>query len=53
MVAIESAAMIDWLSPTTMVDLAMGSWTLVSRCQRLCPEESVASMVVAETFLIP
>ena len=30
--------MIVWLMPTTMVARAIGSWTFVSRCQRVCPE---------------
>ena len=36
-----------------MVARAIGSWTLVSRCQAVCPEESVASIVVADTLRMP
>ncbi len=52
-VAIDSAAMIVWLRPTTMVGRAIGSCTLSSRCRAVWPEESVASMVVGETWRMP
>ena len=45
--------MMVWLSPTTMVLRAIGSCTLVNRCHRVWPAESVASIVVAETVRIP
>ncbi len=34
-VAIDSAAITDWLMPTMIVRFAIGSWTLRSRCQPL------------------
>ena len=43
MVAIDSAAMIVWLSPTTMVRRAIGSCTRRSSCHAVWPERSVAS----------
>ena len=45
--------MIDWLRPTTMVGLAIGSCTLNSRCRKVWPAESVASIVVGETVRSP
>ena len=45
--------MIVWFRPTMMVLRAIGSWTLVSRCQRVWPAESVASIVVVETWRMP
>ena len=52
-VAIASAAMMVWFRPTTIVERAIGSCTLVSRCQKVWPAESVASMVVGETVRMP
>ena len=52
-VAMDSAASVVWLRPTMMVLRAIGSWTLRSRCQDVCPAESVASMVVVGTSRIP
>ena len=52
-VAIDNAAMIDWLRPTTMVLRAIGSCTLRSRWNGVWPAASVASIVVAETLRIP
>ena len=52
-VAIDSAAMIVWLRPTTMVLRAIGSCTLRSRCKLVCPAESVASIVVVDTVRMP
>ena len=46
MIAIDSAAIVVWLSPTMMVLRAIGSCTLVSRCHQVWPTESVASIVV-------
>ena len=53
MIAIDSAAIVVWLSPTMMVLRAIGICTLRSRCHLVCPAESVASMVVGDTALIP
>jgi hypothetical protein len=53
MVAIESAAMIVWLSPTMIVLRAIGSCTFTRRCQGDWPAESVASIVVGDTDRIP
>ena len=53
MVAIDSAAIIVWLSPTTMVRRAIGSWTLRSSWRRVEPIDVVASTVVGETVRMP
>ena len=53
MIAIDSAAIVVWLSPTMMVLRAIGICTLRSRCHVVCPAESVASIVVSDTALMP
>ncbi len=53
MIAIDSAAMVVWLSPTMMVLRAIGICTLRNRCHQVWPAESVASIVVGETALMP
>ena len=53
MIAIDSAAIVVWFSPTMMVLRAIGSCTFRSRCQDVCPAESVASIVVSDTALMP
>ena len=53
MVAIDSAAIMHWLMPTTMVRLAMGSWTCRSICPRVSPSERAASIVVGATERMP
>ena len=53
MIAIESAAIVVWLTPTMIVLRAIGICTLVSRCHFVWPAESVASIVVGDTALIP
>ena len=53
MVAMDSAAIMHWLSPTTMVRRAIGSCTVRSICQRLAPIERTASMVVGQTLRMP
>ena len=52
-VAIDSAAMIVWLMPTTMVCRDIGSSTLVSRCQAVEPRLSAASIVSPGTSRMP
>ena len=52
-VAIDSAAIVVWLSPTMIVGLAIGSSTFNSRCHFVWPIESVASSVVADRFWSP
>ena len=53
MVAMHRAAIIDWLMPTTMVRLAIGSWTWRSICRLVRPIELAASMVVSGTERMP
>ena len=53
MTAIESAAMMVWLSPTMIVRRAIGSCTLRSSWLPVDPSEVVASMVVGETVRRP
>ena len=53
MVAIDSAAIIDWLMPTTIVRRAIGSCTWRSIWPPVRPRERAASTVVPETVLIP
>ncbi len=52
-VAIDSAAMMVWLTPTMIVRLASGSWTLRNICPRLVPSDSIASTVSDETVRMP
>ena len=53
MVAIESAAIMLWLMPTTIVRFAIGSWTWRSICRLVRPIDRAASMVVAGTDRMP
>ena len=53
MVAIDSAAIVHWLMPTTMVRRAIGSCTWRSSCRRVTPSEPAASIVVADTERMP
>ena len=53
MVAIDSAASVHWLMPSTIVRRAIGSWTRRSSCRRVTPSESAASTVVGETDRMP
>ena len=53
MVAIESAAIVHWLIPTTIVRRAMGSWTLSRVCHAVPPMDSTASSVTGETARMP
>ncbi len=53
MIAIDSAAIVVWLSPTMIVLRAIGICTLRSRCHEVWPAESVASIVVGDTALMP
>ena len=52
-VAIDSAAIEVWLIPTTIVDRDIGSSTLVSRCARVEPRLSAASIVSCGTSRMP
>ncbi len=52
-VAIDSAAIVHWLSPTTIVRRAIGSCTLRSFWPLLLPRESAASSVPSETVRMP
>ncbi len=51
-VAMDSAAMMVWLTPTTMVRLASGRRTLLRSCHGVDPSDVPASTVVAGTCLI-
>ena len=51
-VAIDSAAIVHWLTPTTMVRLAIGSCTWRSICDLVSPIDRAASTVVEDTDLI-
>ena len=53
MVAIESAAIMHWLMPTTMVRLAIGSCDLAQHLALVSPMERAASTVVGETLRMP
>ena len=53
MVAIDSAAIVHWLMPTTIVRRAIGSCTWRSICDRVRPIDRAASTVVADTDLMP
>ena len=53
MIAIDSAAIVVWFRPTMIVLRDIGICTFVSRCHDVWPAESVASIVVSETELIP
>ena len=53
MIAIDSAAIVVWFSPTMIVLRAIGICTFISRCHDVWPAESVASIVVADTALMP
>ena len=53
MVAIDSAAIMHWLMPTTMVRLAIGSCTLRSIWPRVSPIDRAASTVVTDTERSP
>ena len=53
MVAIDSAASVHWLMPTTIVRRAIGSSTWRSSCDRVSPIERAASTVVGDTDLMP
>ena len=53
MVAMESAAIMLWLIPTTMVRLDIGSWTWRSIWRLVSPIERAASIVVSGTVRIP
>ena len=53
MVAIESAAIVHWLMPTTIVRRAIGSWTWRSICRLVRPSDRAASIVVGETERMP
>ena len=50
---IDSAAMMVWLTPSTTVRRAIGSCTLVSRCQPVEPSEVAASTVFSGTSRMP
>ncbi len=52
-VAIDSAAMVHWLSPTMIVRLAIGSCTLINVCQGLDPIDRLASITVGDTLRRP
>ena len=52
-VAMDSAAMVLWFNPTTIVRRAIGSCTVRRICQRLVPIDRTASMVVGETLRMP
>ena len=52
-VAIDSAAIVHWLMPTTMVRLAIGSCTWRSIWRRVSPMDSAASIVVDDTERMP
>ena len=52
-VAIESAAIMLWLMPTTMVRRAIGSCTWRSIWPRVRPIDRAASTVVGDTDLMP
>ena len=53
MVAIDSAAIVHWLMPTTMVRRAIGSCTWRSIWPRVSPIDRAASTVVEDTELMP
>ena len=53
MVAIDSAAIMHWLMPTTIVRWAIGSCTWRSSWPRVSPIERAASIVVGETERMP
>ena len=53
MVAIDSAAIVHWLMPTTMVRRAIGSWTWRRSWPLVTPSDPAASSVVAGTDLMP
>ncbi len=53
MVTMDSAAIVVWLMPRTIVFLAIGSCTLRSSCSRVDPIERAASTVVGDTSRMP
>ena len=53
MVAMDSAAIMLWLIPTTIVRLAIGSWTRRSIWLEVRPIERAASTVVSGTERMP
>lgn len=53
MVAIDSAAIVHWLMPTTIVRLAIGNWICRSSWPRVTPRERAASIVFPETARMP
>ena len=53
MVTIDSAAMIVWLTPSTIVRRDIGRRTLVRVWARVEPSDSAASTVVGGTARIP
>ena len=53
MVAIDNAAIVHWLMPTTMVRRAIGSSTCRSICREVSPIERAASFVDGETARTP
>ncbi len=53
MVAIDSAAIVHWLMPTTMVRRAIGSCTWRSSWRLVTPSEPAASIVVSGTERMP
>ena len=53
MVAIDSAAIMHWLMPTTIVRSAIGSCTWRSIWPRVRPIDRAASTVVGDTVLMP